>query len=117
MVSVSLGLPGRDAERQLVRGFGGEAVLAGLEAVAPMSTWLALRGELDARIHLHDAVADYALDVVDGVRTRLGGVVSLSTRAALALLRVARGLAVVRGRHFVAPEDVQAVAPSALAHR
>ena len=42
---------------------------------------------------------------------------SLSTRSALALLRVARGLAVVRGRDYVAPDDVQAVAPACLAHR
>ena len=76
-----------------------------------------LRGELEERIHLHDAVAEYALDLLDTARHRLGGTVSLSTRSALALLRVARGLAVVRGRDYVAPDDVQAVAPACLAHR
>jgi MoxR-like ATPase len=116
-VSVSMGLPGREAERLLVRGYGGEHALAEIRPVADGATWEALRGELEERIYLHDAVAEYALDLLDTARHRLGGTVGLSTRAALALLRVARGLAVVRGRDFVAPDDVQAVAPACIAHR
>ena len=40
-----------------------------------------------------------------------------SPRGALALLLCARAFAVIAGRDFVVPEDVKAVAPSALAHR
>jgi len=51
------------------------------------------------------------------VRARTGQVQPLSTRAALMLVRVARAYALIAGRDHVAPDDVQAVAPSVLAHR
>jgi MoxR-like ATPase len=117
MVSISLGLPGRDAEVRLVRGHGGEARLGDLHPVAGLEEWERLRSGLDEMVFLHDDVVTYALDVVDAVRNRLGERGGLSTRAALALLRVARGLALVRGRDHVAPEDIQTVAPATLGHR
>ncbi len=116
-VSLSLGLPGRDAERVLIRGQGGEGALRSVHAAANLEAWADLRDHLEERVHLSDVVADYALDLVDAARTRLGDVAPLSTRAALVLLRVARGLAVVRGRDHVAPDDVQAVVPAVLSHR
>jgi MoxR-like ATPase len=115
--SVSLGLPGRDAERALVRGNGGEGALAQIGPVATPEVWHELRAGLDERVFLHDAVAEYALDLVDTARSRLGGTAGISTRAALVLIRLAKGLALVRGRDHVAPDDIQAVAPAALAHR
>jgi MoxR-like ATPase len=117
MVSLSLGHPGRDAERHLVAGRGGQHALAHLAAVAPATTWQELRGELDRRVHLHETVADYALDIVDAVRSRLDTAAGLSTRAAMAFLRAARAYALVAGRDHVAPDDVQRVAAPVLAHR
>ena len=40
-----------------------------------------------------------------------------SPRGALALLKLARAWAALRGRDFVTPDDVKAMAGSALAHR
>jgi MoxR-like ATPase len=117
MVSISLGLPGRDAEVRLIRGEGGETMLDGLQPVATLEEWESLRAGLDDLVFLHEQVVTYALDVVDAVRNRLGERGGLSTRAALAMLRAARGLALVRGRDHVAPEDVQTVAVACLGHR
>ena len=41
----------------------------------------------------------------------------ISPRAGLALLRAAKAQALVSGRDFVAPDDVQAVLPQVIAHR
>ena len=41
----------------------------------------------------------------------------LSPRAAIAVLRVARARAMMAGRHYVAPDDVQTILPQAIAHR
>jgi MoxR-like ATPase len=116
-VSLSLGLPGRAAERALVRGAGGEPLLAGLQPVAPLETWVDLRASLDTSVHLHETVVEFALDLVDAVRRRVGHDSPLSTRAALALARLARANAAVAGRDYVAPDDVQHVAIAVLAHR
>jgi MoxR-like ATPase len=116
MVSVSLGPPGRAAELRLVRGDGGEPRLGSVTPIVALDRWIAVRGHLDA-IHLSDVVANYGLDVIDATRRRVGSAHAISTRAVLALLRVARGHAVACGRTYVSPDDVQAVAPAALAHR
>jgi MoxR-like ATPase len=115
-VSLSLGLPGRDGELALLAGHGGETALANLRPVAPIEQWIDIRQRVD-EVYVHELVAGYALDVVDTIRSRAGQGAPLSTRAALMLLRVARAHALVDGRDHAAPDDIQAVAPAALAHR
>ena len=41
----------------------------------------------------------------------------LSPRAGIAVLRVAKARALMAGRAYVAPDDVQAILPQAIAHR
>jgi MoxR-like ATPase len=41
----------------------------------------------------------------------------LSPRAGIAVLRVARARALMGGRDYVAPDDIQAILPQAIAHR
>jgi MoxR-like ATPase len=115
-VSLSLGLPGRTAELDLLAGRGGEHTLDHLEPAAGSDAWLRLRREVDD-VYLHPAVATYALDLVDAIRAHTGSAQPLSTRAALALVRLSRAHAAVDGRAYVAPDDVQAVAVATLAHR
>jgi MoxR-like ATPase len=115
-VSLSLGLPGRDAELQVLEGVGGEAALHDLQPIAPLDRWANLRTRLD-EVYVHPRVLDYTLDLVDTVRSRAGSTQPISTRAALMLVRVARGHALVSGRDHVAPDDVQVVAVAVLAHR
>ena len=115
-VSLSMGLPGRAAEERILAGTGGDAALTSLTPVADLATWRQVRAQLDA-IYVHPAVATYALDVVDAVRARAGSAQPLSTRAALALQRLARARALDAGRSFVEPDDLQAVAVPVLAHR
>ena len=115
-VSLSLGLPGREAELQVLAGSGGDRALTSLAPTSSMAVWQQLRGELD-QVFVHPVVATYALDLVDAVRTRTASTQPLSTRAALALLRLARAHALAANRAYVGPDDLQAVAVAALAHR
>ena len=57
------------------------------------------------------------VDVVAATRASSRLQVGASPRGSLALLKLSRGLAALRGRDFVTPEDVKAVAVPALAHR
>ncbi|MEO6630018.1 MAG: AAA family ATPase [Aquihabitans sp.] len=115
-VSLSLGLPGRDAELQVLSGSGGDHALAGLTPVADLATWRHIRNDLE-EVFVHPRVAVYVLDIVDAVRTQTSSSQPLSTRASLSLLRLARARALSSGRSYVEPDDVQAVAVPGLSHR
>jgi MoxR-like ATPase len=57
------------------------------------------------------------VDLVGATRTSPLVQVGASPRGSLALLKLSRARATMAGRDFVIPEDVKAVAVSALAHR
>ncbi len=115
-VSLSMGLPGREAELRVLAGRGGDHALVGLRPTADLAEWRRLRDGL-TDVYLHPLVAAYTLDVIDAVRSRTGSRQPLSTRASLALVQLARAHALAAGRTHVEPDDVQAVAVAGLAHR
>ena len=113
---VTIGLPGRDAERAVLRGDGGPPALDQLEPVVEAPDVLAAMEEVDGT-YVAPAVADYVLDIVDATRSHPDLDHGASPRAARTLLQVAKAYAVIGGRDFVAPDDVKAVAVAVLAHR
>ena len=113
---VTLGLPGREAERAVLRGDGGPSALDRLKPVVDGREVTAAIAEVDGA-HVAPTVADYVLDVVEATRSHPDLDHGASPRAARTLLQVAKAYAVVAGRDFVAPDDVKAVAVSVLAHR
>ena len=79
-----------------------------------------------AGLYLDDRIADYILDLVHATREpKKYGAADLvplieygaSPRATLALAACARAHAYLRGRGYVVPEDVKAIAPDVLRHR
>jgi MoxR-like ATPase len=115
-VVVSLGLPGREAERAVLRGEGGPDSLEGLQPVIDGPGLLRAMAEVEL-VHVAPAIVDYVLDIVEATRTNPSVQHGASPRAARTLLQVAKAHAVIAGRDFVAPDDVKAVAVAALAHR
>jgi MoxR-like ATPase len=115
MVSLSLGMTGRDTELALVGGLGGVASLDHLAAVAPQDVWRSVRASID-ELYADPQVLAYAVDVVIAVRAMVGGFAP-STRATLDLVRFAKAHALTCGRDYLTPDDVQAGAVPVLAHR
>jgi MoxR-like ATPase len=64
-----------------------------------------------------EPVGRYIVDLVGATRHRNRVLVGASPRGSLAVMKVARARAILRGRDFVTPDDVKAVAVPALAHR
>ena len=69
------------------------------------------------RVHVDDDVAAYVVEVVTATRASVHVEVGGSPRASLALQQLARARAATRGRLFVTPDDVKAVAVPTLSHR
>jgi len=113
---VTLGLPGREAERAVLRGEGGPRALDELKAVVDGADVLAAIAEVEGT-YVAPAVADYVLDIVEATRAHPELDHGASPRAARTLVQVAKAYAVIGGRDFVAPDDVKAVSVAVLAHR
>jgi MoxR-like ATPase len=64
-----------------------------------------------------EEILQYAVSLVRGTRNHPAIAVGASTRAALLMVRAAKAVAVIEGRDFVIPEDVQAVIRPTLRHR
>jgi MoxR-like ATPase len=69
------------------------------------------------QVHVDPGVGRYIVDVAASTRQSSRLQVGASPRGSLALLKLGRSRAALRGRDFVIPEDVKAVAVAALAHR
>lgn len=109
----SMGYPNRDAERAVLRGDARRAREGGGLGADDIA---ALR-ERCAAVRLHSEIEDYVLDIVGASRVSPALVRGVSTRGAEALCRAAKGLALLRGRDHVVPDDVRLMARPALAHR
>ena len=68
-------------------------------------------------VQVDDDLLHYTTALAAATRTDTNVEVGVSTRAAVALVRGARARAVVRGRDFVVPDDLKALAVPAFAHR
>ena len=73
--------------------------------------------QLADTVHVADEVFDYILGLTQYTRQHRRVYLGASPRAGLALLRAAKGLALVRGRDFVLPDDVKTLALLVLPHR
>src|SRR5689334_3660242 len=116
MVRLSLGYPNADDEAGMLAGHeAGDRVL-GLEAVVDRSEVLAAI-EAGVRVHASKALRDYVVALLRRTREDERVELGASPRAGLMLLRAAKARALVQGRDHALPDDVQALAPSVLAHR
>ena len=111
-----MGWPDRAAEREILTGRGGSEALPDLKAVTTpeevSEAVAAVRG-----VQVAPALVEYVLDLADATRQHPSLAVGASPRAALGLLHAARAHAVVAGRTYATPDDVQAVAVASFAHR
>jgi MoxR-like ATPase len=124
MLKVKIGYPARAEEKEILRRAG----LAELPALKPQATReqvLEARAALNG-VYVDEKIQDYVLDLVTATRRpREAGLSALeplitygaSPRATLFLVRGAQGHALVRGRPYVLPDDVKAIAPDVLRHR
>ena len=69
------------------------------------------------QITVEPGIARYVVQVVRASRESAGCVLGASPRASVALLLAAKALAAIRGKTYVTPDDVKAIAAPVLRHR
>jgi MoxR-like ATPase len=117
LMRVSVGYPSADEERRILeRRRQRRQDEAGVPAVVSRDDVLAMQRALED-VFVSEAVEGYVVDLVQATRADHRVALGASPRGALALLKLGRAWAVLRGRDFVTPDDVKAVAVPALTHR
>ena len=69
------------------------------------------------QVYIKDDIISYIADLVGETREHSKVYLGASPRASLALMRTSKVVALMAGRNFVIPEDIQYVAPHVLNHR
>ena len=73
--------------------------------------------DVTRQIHLHDEICHYITAIAEATRRHEAISLGVSTRACIALARLAQAYAATEGRGFVTPDDIKLLAPYAFAHR
>ena len=116
MARLTVGYPSVEAELAMLDQQEASDPLAGLTPVTD-AEHVARLVDVTRRLYASAAVKRYVVDLVGATREEPGLRLGASPRAAIQLLRAAKGLAAIDGRDHVLPDDVQQLAPSVLAHR
>ena len=78
---------------------------------------LVLAMEAASQIHVSETFTEHVLDAVFQTRNHPDVELGASPRAGIALLKASRARALIRGRGYVVPDDLYALAPDVLLHR
>ena len=124
MLKLRVGYPTRDEEKEIMRRMASGDPIP-IERVAQPQMIMEARHRI-TELYMDDRIMDYIVDIVHATRepssAGLADLVPLvefgaSPRATIALAQASRAHAFLRGRSFVTPDDVKAIAPDVLRHR
>ncbi|ANY62894.1 MoxR family ATPase [Comamonas aquatica] len=116
LMRVSLGYPDRASELQLLAHHGHRAHADQLPPQLTPEELAALQQAV-LQVHAAEPLLHYIQDLVDATRNGQWFVQGLSPRAGIALLRAAKANALLHGRDYASPDDVQAMFVPTMAHR
>ena len=116
MLRLSVGYPTADDELAILERFEQADPLDTLQPVAHADDVIAMQAAV-RRIAVSEPVRRYIIELVRATRALDELQLGASTRAALALHHGSQALAALRGRAFVLPDDIKALAGPVLAHR
>ena len=117
LMRVAVGYPAPEAEREILRGRRERRTdAASVPTLVTRAELLAMQEALED-VFVSAAIEGYIVALAQATRADARVALGASPRGALALLKLARAEAALRGREFVLPDDVKAMAEPALAHR
>lgn len=116
LLRIVLGYPSAADEQEILRRYRTDRPLDDLEPVAAPDEVLEM-AEATRTVYVSPAVETYIVAIARATRAHPEVELGLSPRGSLGLHRTAQALAAIRGRTFVLPDDVKAMAPPVMAHR
>lgn len=116
LMKLSMGLPSEEEEMAILERFEQNQPLKNLECVCTREELLKAREEYK-EVYVHPDLKGYLVALAQATRKAGDVIAGVSPRGTLALFNSVKAYAYVKGRSYVIPEDVKAVAVPVLAHR
>jgi MoxR-like ATPase len=117
LICLSVGYPMPEDEISILKGEGSREKLKDIVPVLGGPEVLAgLRKEAD-EIYMHDEMYEYILNLVTQTRNHPMIELGISPRGGIAVVKMAKAMAFLRGRHFVVAEDVEDIFMDTAVHR
>ena len=116
MLRVSMGYPSMEEEVHMANNYLQQISVNKLQSVVTKQEVLHMRNEV-TKVNVHKDIIQYIIELVDKTRSNKNISLGASPRATLSLLRASQGLAYIRGRDYIVPDDVKYMLPYVLGHR
>lgn len=115
MICLSMGYPVHAAAVDILKE-NAKKPLSLLQGALSVDELLALRKQTND-MYVHDSIYDYIVTLVEETRNSQMFSMGASPRGSIALLRMAKAMAVLNNRDYVTPEDIRSVFADVLGHR
>ena len=113
---ISLGYPSFSEEMSVIEQQEQTHPIDELEAVANPEGVIRLQ-DAAKNVYVDQAVREYIVSLIEATRNHEDVSLGASPRASLGMFRAVRGMAIMRDRDYVIPDDVQELAHAVLSHR
>lgn len=116
LMRISLGYPSFTDELSVIEQQEKTHPIDELEAVASPEDVIKLQ-KAAQNVYVDTAVREYIVGLIEATRNHEDVFLGASPRASLGMFRAVRGMAILRDRDYVIPDDVKELAYAVLAHR
>ena len=116
LIKTAVGYPDFKSSVEILKRFGEERKVKSEKPVVSLRD-VTEAMEATAKVYCHEDLLEYITSIVEMTRKMPGVILGASPRAALSLLMVSKGFAVINGRNYVLPDDIKSAAVPVLNHR
>jgi len=116
LMKINMGYPKKNEEVEILDRFFDESPIDSVGAVANCADINTMIEEA-RKVFVHPSIKEYIVNLAAATRESGNVSIGVSTRGALGMMQAAKALAYVRGRGYVVPEDIGALAVPVWAHR
>ncbi|WP_207640656.1 AAA family ATPase [Alkaliphilus transvaalensis] len=116
LMKISIGYPSKEEEKEILNRYRYQNPLATLQAVATQEDILNIQKNY-TDVYLSEELMEYIIDLVHKTRDYPSISLGVSPRGSLALMRASQAYAIIQGRDYVLPDDIQKMAIPILSHR
>ena len=115
LVSLSMGYPSHEAAVDILKNSAGEGLNC-VQSVITVERLMELKKQAET-LHVEDSIYEYLIRLTEATRQEPRIALGVSPRGGIALLKMSKAMALMRGGEYVIPEDVLAVIDDVWGHR
>jgi MoxR-like ATPase len=116
LLKLNMGYPSPEEEVEILSRVEKVPPIEEIRPVMALDELLELQRKV-AEVYVSDPIKRYIVDIVQRSRSNASVYLGVSPRGSVALMKAAQAYALIHGREFVIPDDVQFLAPYVLSHR